>query len=155
VLGAGKYADRTVVEGLQRVLPPALGAALRTDLEWYGCRGAGFHTDAHYAELLFGAWYIDGPPCDIVFARLDVRIASEPGTLIVFDPFEPHAVLAPGARRFEADRYVQAAPSVFLAFEISLTPEVREQFAIAAPEAMAVRLSSRVAVNAETGALHL
>ena len=153
VQGAGTLTDEVVLAALRAALPPELATALRPDGEWYSCRGAHFHNDAHYDGVLFGAWCVAGPETDIVFPRIGLRVASSAGTGIVFDPFEPHGVLSPGQRTYAAEDYVGAEPSVFLAFEIALTDAVRAAFAIGAPTSGALELSSERAVNAETGAL--
>ena len=147
----GHFHDETARETLSACLPEHLAAALRGQFEWYGCRGAAFHTDAHYDAVLFGAWCVAGPPRDIVFADPGLRVASASGDLIVFDPFQPHAVLDPGEAFYRRERYVAAAASVFLGFELELTAAVRHEFRIGPAEAGAFLIGSATAVNAETG----
>jgi hypothetical protein len=147
----GAFCDNRVRAALQRALPPPCGPALRDRLEWYGCRGAFFHTDAHYDGVLFGVWCVAGPPRELVFPRGGLRLPARPGAVAVFDPYEPHAVLDAGRLRYIADDYVGAAPSVFVGFEIELAPAVCDVFGVMAPAAGAIELSSRRAVNAETG----
>jgi len=72
---------------------------------------------------------------------------------VVFDPFEPHAVLEPGASLYRRERYDGAPVSLFVGFELELTPAVRELFGIGEAPAGAPVLASSVAINAETGAL--
>lgn len=127
--------------------------ALREQLDWYTCRGAHFHNDAHYVGVLFGAWCLAGPVRDLVFPRAQLRIPLVVGRGVIFDPFEPHAVLEPGADRYQAERYVAAAANTFAAFEIELRPEVCAAFGIGAVAGGAMTLSSDRAVHAETGAL--
>ncbi|HEU0202418.1 MAG TPA: hypothetical protein VFR86_18555 [Burkholderiaceae bacterium] len=154
VLGAGSFENRTVAERLVAHLPGPAANALRSRFEWYGCRGAGFHNDAHYTDVLFGAWCISGPPREVVFSRLGLRAVGSPGAVVIFDPFEPHAVLARGATRYEATSYEGSPASVFLAFEIELAAAVADLFGIGpTPARSASALSSRIAINAETGAL--
>jgi len=147
----GRFRDESAWQALNACLPEHLGAALRRQFEWYGCRGAGFHTDAHYPSVLFGAWWVAGPPRDIVFADPRLRLACASCELVVFDPYQPHAVLDPGEERYLRQRYVAAAANVFLGFELELTAAVREQFGIGAPEPGALSIGSGTAVNAETG----
>lgn len=147
----GRFEEKSGPESLRACLPDALAAALRPQLQWYGCRGAGFHTDAHYSSVLFGAWCLSGPPRNLVFADPTLRVACPIGALVVFDPFQPHAVLDLGQERYDRDRYVDAAASVFLAFEVELTAPIRAQFGIGPAEAGAFSISSNAAVNAETG----
>ena len=61
-------------------------------------------------------------PIELVFPRAAVRIAAGPGTLVVFDPFEIHGVLAPGCSTYAATDYQSADASVFLGFELGITP---------------------------------
>jgi hypothetical protein len=151
VHGLGHFQDEGARRVLNACLPAQLAAALRGQFEWYGCRGAGFHTDAHYPSVLFGAWHLAGPARDIVFADPWLRVACASGELVVFDPFQPHAVLDPGEERYRRDRYAEAAASVFLGFELELTAAVRQQFGIGPAEPGALSISSATAVNAETG----
>jgi len=122
-------------------------------MEWYGCRGAFFHNDAHYDGVLFGVWSVAGPQRELVFPRLDRRLPARIGSIVVFDPFEPHAVLDTGAVRYCRDDYEAAQANLFLGFEIALTPKVRNAFGIEAAQANVPTLSSRIAINPETGAL--
>lgn len=153
VYGAGRFRNEQVHEALVGALPAALGPALRPDFEWYACRGAFFHNDAHYDGVLFGAWCVAGPERDLVFARARARVPAAPTNWVIFDPFEPHAVLESGAIRYQRDRYASAPVSLFIGFEIELTDASRTLFGIESPVPGAVVLSSQVAVNAETGAL--
>jgi hypothetical protein len=147
----GRFDDETARQALTDCLPDPFAEALRPQLQWYACRGAGFHTDAHYPSVLFGAWYLAGPLRDLVFADPTVQFACPIGEVVVFDPFQPHAVLGAGQQRYERDRYVDAAASVFLGFELELTAAVRRQFGIGEAEPGAHSISSSTAVNAETG----
>ncbi len=82
------------------------------------------------------------------------RVASRIGTAIVFDPFEPHGVLLPGSATYEAECYADAAPSVFLAFELAVDRgDARRVRASVRRCQAALVLSSERAVHAETGAL--
>lgn len=153
VHGLGEFIDRQVHTALAAALGPEHGLRLRNRFEWYACRGAGFHTDAHYAGVLFGAWCVAGPPREIVFARAGLRVPTAIGDFAVFDPFEPHAVLDPGQPRYDRDHFGAAAPSVFIGFEIELDAEAHRLFGVGVAPATGATLSSSVAVNAETGAL--
>lgn len=132
-------------------LDPELRQALRTRFEWYICRGAFFHTDAHYSDVLFGVWYLSGPPVDIVFGRAGLRISADPGTLAVFDPFEVHGVLRRDAAAYCADDYVNAEASVFAGFEVDMVAPVRERFGISGLPADARVVSTATRVSATTG----
>ena len=75
------------------------------------------------------------------------------GDVLVFDPFESHAVLDPGQDRYDRDRYEGAPASLFVAFELELTPAVCTNFGVGPPVPGARIISSATAVNAETGAI--
>jgi hypothetical protein len=149
----GPFEDQSGDLALRAALPPSLAALLRPQFEWYGCRGAGFHTDAHYDGVLFGAWCLAGPNRTIVFARSGLRLACAAGDLVVFDPFEPHAVLDAGRPHYRREHYLDAPASVLLAFELQLAGSLRKQFGIAEPAPGALTISSATVVNAETGAI--
>ncbi len=154
VHGGGGFSSAAALAALRAALPLALIAALRPGFEWYCCRGAFFHNDAHYGEVLFGAWCVQGPTRELVFARLGLRLPAAEGDFAVFDPFEPHAVLALDAATYDRAHYEGSAPSVFLGFELELNDAVRAAFGIGAAPASGPELSSRTAVNAETGTLN-
>lgn len=147
----GTWRDPVVLDQLSAVLG-TLGPALRPDFEWYQCRGAFFHNDAHYDERLFGIWCIVGPRADIVFPRAGVRLACGPGSIAVFDPFEVHGVLAPDHSAYSADDYLDAEPSVFLGFELDITPALAAAFGVTAAISGRV-ISSRTRIAATSGAL--
>ncbi|GAB4464607.1 MAG: hypothetical protein OHK0044_02260 [Burkholderiaceae bacterium] len=152
VVSGGTFEQPSAHAALAAALGPTLAAGLRRRFEWYVCRGAFFHTDAHFAGVLFGAWCVAGPPREVVFSRLGLRVAAAPGDWLVFDPFEPHAVLDPHAPTYERARYAAARPSVFAGFEIELSEAARAAFAVA-DHAQGVELSSSTRINAETGAI--
>ena len=151
VHSAGGWSDAKVHQDISTALDPELAGALRHRFEWYLCRGAFFHTDAHFADVLFGVWYVAGPPVDIVFARAGLRIAVVPGTLVVFDPFEVHGVLRPGAAVYRAGDYIDAETSVFVGFEVDLVDRVREHFGMNGGPAEGRVVSSATRVSASAG----
>jgi hypothetical protein len=151
VHSGGDWSDDEVHHEIASALDPVPRQALRTRFEWYVCRGAFFHTDAHYSDVLFGVWYLSGPPVDIVFARAGLRISADPGTLAVFDPFEVHGVLRRDAAAYRADDYFNAETSVFAGFEVDLVEPVRERFGISGLSADARVVSSATRVSATTG----
>jgi hypothetical protein len=147
--------DDSVVNGqLAETLGTPLGAALRPNFEWYSCRGAFFHNDAHYDTRLFGVWCVAGPAMDLVFPRAAVRLAIQPAHIVVFDPFEVHGVLRPGASVYDSSDYQDASASVFLGFELDITPTVRDAFGIRAG-AQGYVISSRSRINATDGTIEL
>jgi hypothetical protein len=149
----GRFTSDELRTALAAALPPALRDSLRREFEWYACRGAFFHTDAHYGAVLFGAWCVAGPRREIIFARHGARVPAAPGDWVVFDPFEPHAVLDAGMNRYERKHYEGEPPSLFIGFELELDERVRRAFCIGTARTGAPLLASSVAVNAESGAL--
>ena len=137
---------------LKQVLPHALARVTTSKMEWYGCCGAFFHNDAHYGGVLFGIWSIDGPSREVVFPRIAKRLPADAGNIIIFDPFEPHAVLDAGSAEYRREDYETAEANLFLGFELALSKEVRAAFGIGGARAGCLTLSSRVAINPETGA---
>lgn len=149
VSAVGTFRSPNVSRQLAEALGPALAPALRDELEWYVCRGAFFHNDAHYESVLFGVWCVHGPVVEIVFPRTGLRLPAGPGNLAVFDPYEVHGVLATSKADYAAEDYADAEPSVFVGFELSLAP-LRDAFDIAAGiEGRAI--SSRTRIAAATG----
>lgn len=152
VVSGGTFELAEAHAALAAALGSVLAPSLRRSFEWYVCRGAFFHNDAHYDGVLFGVWCVAGPPREVVFPRLGLRVSVAPGDWAVFDPFEPHAVLDPGAPTYDRVPYANARPSVFAGFEIELNEATCAAFAIA-EDAPGIELSSRTRINAETGAM--
>lgn len=152
VVSGGRWTDEGIRTELAAILGPGLAPALRSEFEWYMCRGAFFHTDAHFEGVLFGVWSLAGPPVEIVFPRAGVRVDGSPGYVVVFDPFEVHGVLRPGRAHYAADEYADAEASVFIGFELTLTEAVAGAFRVA-PTGSGRTLSSSTRVAAGTGAL--
>lgn len=150
VSAVGSFRSTNVSRQLAEALGPALAPALRDELEWYVCRGAFFHNDAHYESVLFGVWCVHGPMVEIIFPRAGLRLPAGPGTLTVFDPYEVHGVLAASKANYAAEDYADAEPSVFVGFELLLTP-VRDAFDIGAGiEGRAISSQTRIAAATGT-----
>ena len=102
-------------------------------------------------KMTFGVWCIAGPPIELVFPRAAVR--SPPvWDLVVFDPFEIHGVLAPGCSTYAATDYQGADASVFLGFELGITPTVADAFDIHSDLSGQV-ISSRTRISAASGTI--
>ncbi len=151
VHSAGTSQCPTAHKELADALGDPLSAALRPSFEWYYCRGAFFHNDAHYDGRLFGVWCIVTPAMELVFPRADVRAAVAPGTVVVFDPFEVHGVLAPGRTAYAASDYQSANASVFLGFELDITPAIAELFDIRDHIGPGLVISSQTRIDATSG----
>jgi len=151
VYSGGAWRDTAVHAQLAAVLGDTLGGALRDDFEWYCCRAAFFHNDAHYEGRLFGTWCIAGAELELVFPRASVRLSSAPSAITVFDPYEVHGILAPGAQQFSATDYEDIEPSLILGFELDLTPAIAAAFGIK-PGATGRIISSATRIAASSGA---
>ena len=151
VHSTGAWHCPEVQTALAEALGDPLGAALRAGFEWYYCRGAFFHNDAHYDARLLGVWCIVTPPMELVFPRADVRVAVAPGSIAVFDPFEVHGVLAPGRNAYAAADYQSANASVFLGFELDLTLSIAEMFDIHDRIDPGPVISSQTRIDAASG----
>jgi hypothetical protein len=153
VESAGSLDKAEILQALRSVLPRAWTQDVRPRMEWYGCKGAFFHNDAHYAKVLFGVWSVAGPRREIVFPRAGIRAPAGPGNLVIFDPFEPHAVLRVGVCRYRREDFADSERSLFLGFELELSAAVKTAFGIREGNPNWPTLSSRNAVDPETGAL--
>ncbi len=152
VHAGGTWREPGVHAQLAEALGARLGPALRADFEWYYCRGAFFHNDAHYDARLFGVWYVEGPPIELVFPRAALRLAVAPGSIVVFDPFEVHGALAPGCSTYAASDYQSGETSVFLGFELDITSAIADAFDIHDGASGHV-ISSRTRIDATSGAI--
>jgi hypothetical protein len=66
-------------------------------------RGAQPHTDArvsHDKTRLFWALCLETSDTEVLFGNLGIRVPIEEGTLLVFDPCQPHAVFGKGRDTF-------------------------------------------------------
>ncbi len=151
VHSAGTWQCPTTHTQLAEALGGPLGAALRAGFEWYYCRGAFFHNDAHYDGRLFGVWCIVTSAMELVFPRADVRAVVAPGSIVVFDPFEVHGVLARGRTAYAASDYRSANASVFLGFELDITPAIAEMFDIHDRIDPGLVISSQTRIDATSG----
>ena len=151
VESAGSFEDADTYAALRTALPETFAAFAKPRLEWYGCRGAFFHNDAHYAGVLFGVWSVWGPPRELVFPRVNRRLPAGIGAVVVFDPYEPHGLLDAGAGLYHAPDYEGCEPNLFVGFEVTLASQVREAFGIESAGGRGFTLSSRIAINPESG----
>ena len=152
VHAAGNWQDAAVRQHLANALGTRLGSALRPDFEWYYCRGAFFHNDAHYDARLFGVWYIEGPPMQLVFPRAALRVDLARSSVVVFDPFEVHGVLAPGSPAYAANDYQSIPASVFVGFELDINDDVAKTFGID-DDITGQVISSKTRIDPASGAI--
>ncbi len=150
----GTWRDANVRAQLCGALGSPLAAALRAHFEWYQCRGAFFHNDAHFDVRLFGIWCIFGPQAELALPRVKLRLPAGPGSIAIFDPFEVHGVLAPGRATYSSDDYKNTEASVFLGFELDITPPVADAFGIT-PGVQGRVISSRTRIASDSGAIEL
>lgn len=152
VYSSGVWRDAAARAQLANALGSRLAYGLRDDFEWYRCRGAFFHNDAHYDNRLFGVWCISASPADLVFPRAPMRLTISTGSIVVFDPFEVHGIVRPNAEKFSASDYDKAEAVVLLGFELDLTADIAVAFGIT-PGIAGPLVSSRSRINATTGAI--
>lgn len=152
VYSSGAWRDAAARAQLTNALGPQLACGLRDDFDWYRCRGAFFHNDAHYDNRLFGVWCVSAPPADLVFPRTSLRFTLTSGCIVVFDPFEVHGIVLPNAEQFSASDYDTVEAVVLLGFELDLTEDIAAAFGIA-PGIAGPLVSSRTRINAATGAI--
>ena len=153
VESGGTFESADIQRAVRRALLDSLADFMKPRMEWYGCRGAFFHNDAHFDDVLFGVWSLAGPPRELVFPRIKRRLSAGIGSIVVFDPYEPHGVLDAGATTYRAADYEASEPNLFLGFEVALSAQVREAFGVESASWRGPTLSSRVAINPETGEL--
>lgn len=60
-----------------------------------------FHHDMPLWMSAFGAWCLDGPARELHFPMMGLVVPFKPGTLVVFDPAQPHGLLRPGHTQFD------------------------------------------------------
>ncbi|MFK4705997.1 hypothetical protein ABIC83_002836 [Roseateles asaccharophilus] len=65
--------------------------------DYLTCRGATFHNDKFdgWSECLFWVLVLDAVDCEMVMPDIGLRLALEPGQLIVFDPQLVHGICRP------------------------------------------------------------
>jgi len=93
-----------------------------------------FHTDAHYDEVLFGAWCMAGPMREFVSRHgAAARVRGRRSGRVSIRSSRCSA--GSGQLRYDRERYVAAAATVFLGFELERPAEVRERFGIGSGQA--------------------
>lgn len=104
----------------------------KSDSQILTCLGAMFHEDLHgWDNSLFLNWYLSGPPRDFTVAGVG-RVTIRPGDAMLFDPSRPHALLKEGQTRFSKVNWGDpiADRSMFLSWDLALTPELEALFGI-------------------------
>jgi len=61
-----------------------------------------YHHDMPWSSCVFGAWCVDGPERVLHFPLMNIFIPFKPGTMVLFDPAQPHALLRPGQTHYSA-----------------------------------------------------
>lgn len=61
-----------------------------------------YHVDMPLWSNVFGAWMLDGPERTLRFPYMGIEVPFKPGTLVLFDPAQPHALLRKGATKYES-----------------------------------------------------
>ncbi len=76
---------------------------LEGNLQFMASQGAIPHADCYntdWQDTLFWVYVLHSTEADLVFPNLGIRIDMKPGQLIVFDPGQPHAVVARNSALF-------------------------------------------------------
>jgi hypothetical protein len=60
-----------------------------------------YHHDMPLWASVFGAWMLEGPERVLRFPLMDIEVPFRPGTVVLFDPAQPHGLLRPGATEYE------------------------------------------------------
>ncbi|AZG16577.1 hypothetical protein [Cupriavidus pauculus] len=88
------------------------------------CRGARYHHDGgQYGGAAFCNLFLaDDKGQDVHFVALDQRIALRRGTVLLFDPCQPHGVIRRGGAGFDAADFPdgQDTTQVFLTWELPI-----------------------------------
>jgi len=103
-------------------VPDVLGSA---EMALMGSRGTPYHHDgAQYGGAAFCNLFLSaGSAVDFHFPAAGHRLALGPGTVVVFDTCQPHALIRRGARGFAAADFAGAdqVPLVFLTWELPIS----------------------------------
>ena len=84
------------------------------------CRSAPYHHDPFNPDVAYINWYVDGPAA--TFELNGKPTVLEPGSIVVFDPFCPHALYYGKKYDFAADTASTANPptSLFVTLEVPM-----------------------------------
>ncbi len=82
------------------------------------CQGAAFHEDAVF-DCVTAVMLWEGEARDLVLPHLGVVVPLTPGTVVLFDSAQPHGLLMPGHRQFDARHYQDPSTrSVFCTMDL-------------------------------------
>lgn len=82
------------------------------------CHGASFHEDAVF-DCVLAVMLWDGEARDLVLPHLGVVVPMTPGSVVLLDSAQPHGLLLPGHRTFDAAQYQNpASRSVFCTLDL-------------------------------------
>jgi hypothetical protein len=100
------------------------------------CQGASFHTDG----LLFGefiflvVWLVERQGIDLLFPNIGRRIPLEYGSIVLFDPAQPHGLVFEESSRWDASRYTSQMSDPtqhFVSFDFPVTtPSLAQRLGI-------------------------
>ena len=102
------------------------------------CRGAACHHDGErYGDKAFlNLFLTDDEHMDLYFPVIDIRIPLGRGTIVLFDTYQPHTVVARGEVLFDHTHFLspQVSAQVFLTWEVPIShAEVARQLSVAWP----------------------
>lgn len=94
---------------LRSILRPVFGEPairyLSADYSVIAGGALGFHHDLPSSGAIYLAWHQFGPDRVVIFPEMGLEIPFTAGTLIAFDPAQPHGLLRPGTREFQPEDY--------------------------------------------------
>jgi hypothetical protein len=113
-------------QGLPVIRNQAPAAAL-------ACRAAPYHNDiAGFGDSLFCiVWAEEAAGLELVFPELEHRVNLALGTIVVFDPGQPHGVLKAGLKHYRAQDYRNLPAQSFISLDFGTELDgVSEQMGI-------------------------
>ena len=90
------------------------------------CGATQYHVDMPWSGCIFGAWCLQGPERIVRFSEMDIEVPFMPGTVVLFDPAQPHALLRPGATAYAVEEYQEGQICAFLSFSVKKEPRICE-----------------------------
>lgn len=92
----------------------------QVDANALACRGAFFHHDAeHFSNSVFAVvWLDEQDNSDLLLPAMGKRIPLKYGTVVLFDPCQPHGVVARGKNKFVEADFHDTDIAAFACFDI-------------------------------------
>lgn len=97
--------------------------AVETDACFIGTQGANFHLDigcTSWHKKLFTVYALEDSDCELLFPNIGVRVPLDAGTLVVFDPAQPHGVVRKGGISLKKSLFSTEHQQTFIGVNIPL-----------------------------------